>query len=55
MQAPFPVPYAVGVVKGLGRVAGDQLPAELVDEEESYDEQEFTDERRPRCRVGLRF
>ncbi|GHF43991.1 hypothetical protein GCM10018783_11180 [Streptomyces griseosporeus] len=51
----FEVPHAVRVVEGLAGVARGQLPAELVDEEETCDEQELTDERGPRYRVGLRF
>lgn len=54
-QGPFEVPDAMGVVEGAQGVAGGQLPAELVDEEEPRDEQELTYETRTRGGVRVRF
>ncbi|CAM5694445.1 hypothetical protein SALBM135S_10167 [Streptomyces alboniger] len=49
-QGPLGVPHVVRVAEGLAGVSVGELPAELVDEEESYDEEELADEGRSgRC------
>ncbi|CAM5395237.1 hypothetical protein SFUMM280S_11378 [Streptomyces fumanus] len=55
VQPPLQVPHVPGVAERLRGVAGRELPPELVDEEESRYEQEFSDQwRTGRC-VRLRF
>ncbi|GHE66696.1 hypothetical protein GCM10017771_90400 [Streptomyces capitiformicae] len=54
-QGTLPAPHLVGVVEGLGGVAVRQQSPDLVEQEEPCDEQEFTDEGRPRYRGGPFF